>query len=423
MEQDVTQPDNLSMENPEGPETGLSRRDFLKISSAGISGAALLTVPGVASAETKPYVDFKEHGARHFSEGRKNGVALVNGSLRLSNPTKRGDRYIGRFTSRPVRTSIYYDTLIPSWDIRTPPGTRAVVLFRVRYGGRWSAWMNVGNYSASGRRRSASTTNPNWRVNVDTIESRNGDTAWAYQYHVRLISTRKSRTPVVRHVNAVASQSWKHGEFINVGYLKRAWGKWLRLPERSQYDYDAGAAWCSPTSMSMVLSYWGRRADRRGWRRSPAAVARRVYDSGARIWGNWPFNTGFAAHLNLDAYVTRFNSLQQVERWIDAGIPVIASVAWDNRYRGRSLANASIPRATYGHLLVIVGFTNNGDVIVNDPAASPRSQVRRVYKRGQFRRAWQNSDRWLGGRSDGVVYLIHPRRWKTPYDYASNGSW
>jgi hypothetical protein len=121
--------------------------------------------------------------------------------------------------------------------------------------------------------------------------------------------------------------------------------------------------------------------------------------------------------------VTRFNSLQQVERWIDKGIPVIASVAWDNRYRGRRLNNASIPRATYGHLMVIVGFTSRGDVIVNDSAASPRRAVRRVYDRGQFRRAWLNSDRWLGGRSDGVVYLVHPRRWSTPYNYASNGSW
>ena len=102
---------------------------------------------------------------------------------------------------------------------------------------------------------------------------------------------------------------------------------------------------------------------------------------------------------------------------------MITSVAWDNRYSGRSLNNASIPRATYGHLLVVVGFTNSGDVIVNDPAASPASQVRRVYDRGQFSRSLLNGDRWRGGRSDGVVYLVHPRNKSIPGGWASNGSW
>jgi hypothetical protein len=421
---DVTSTEILEAPNaPKVPEAGFSRRDFLKMSGAGVAGAALLATPGVASAKTRPYVDFSEHRGGHFSRGRKRGVAVRNGVLRLSNPIRRGGRYLGILTSRPVRTSISFDTMIPSWEARTPPGTRIVVLVRVRYGDRWSNWMNVASYSAAGRSRSTSPAYGNWKVNVDTIQSRHGERAVAYQYQLRLISNRKSRTPVVRRFSTVASQVANHGKFIASGNLNRVYGKSLPVPRFSQYDYDRGAAWCSPTSMSMVLSYWSRRTNRRGWRRTPPQSAPRVYDAGARLWGNWPFNTGFAGHLGLESSVTRFNSLQQVERWIDKGIPVIASVAWDNRYRGRRLNNASIPRATYGHLMVIVGFTSRGDVIVNDSAASPRRAVRRVYDRGQFRRAWLNSDRWLGGRSDGVVYLVHPRRWSTPYNYASNGSW
>lgn len=407
----------------EEPGLGLSRRDFLKMSTVGVAGAALLATPGVSHAETQPYIDFNEHLSGHFSRGRMRGVAVRNGTLRLSNPIRRGNRYIGILTSRPVRTDVNFDTLIPSWEVRTPPRTRMVVLVRVRYGGRWSEWMNLGNYSAAGRSRSTSPAYPNWRVAVDTIQSRHGERAVAYQYQLRLISTRKDRTPRVRRFSTVASQVANHGRFIDSGYLKRVYGKSLPIPRFSQYDYDAGAAWCSPTSMSMVMGYWGNRLNRRAWRLTPPRTAPRVYDSGARLWGNWPFNTGFSGHMGLESSVTRFNSLQQVERWIDKGIPVIASMAWDNRYSGRRLDDASIPRATYGHLMVIAGFTSNGDVIVNDSAASPRRAVRRVYKRGQFRRAWLNSDRWLGGRSDGVVYLVHPRGWETPYNYASNGSW
>jgi hypothetical protein len=53
----------------------------------------------------------------------------------------------------------------------------------------------------------------------------------------------------------------------------------------------------------------------------------------------------------------------------------------------------------------VVGFTERGDVIVNDPRADPGigEPVRRVYPRQQFKQAWQS-------RSRGTVYLIFQRR-------------
>ena len=47
------------------------------------------------------------------------------------------------------------------------------------------------------------------------------------------------------------------------------------------------------------------------------------------------------------------------------------------------------------------GFTADGHVITNDPAGKTNSQVRRVYDRAQFERAW------LKG-SGGVAYVIAP---------------
>lgn len=403
---------------------GLSRGDFLKMSGAGLAGAALLAAPGTAEAQSSSeYIDFREHGPSHFVDGAKAGLAVENGVLKLSNPARQGDDFVGVLTSKPVATSISYNTLIPSWDARTPPGTSVTMLVRVRYGDRWSDWMSLGSYSASERGGSTSPTHPGWKVDVDTISSRNGELADAYQYRLRLYSEVRDRGPFVRRVALVSSKTGRHGDSINVGNLERTWGKSLNLPRRSQYDYEAGAAWCSPTALSMVTTYWGIRYNDNTWKKTPPTVARGVYDAGAEIWGNWPFNTAYSSHLNLKSSVSRFNSLQQVERWIDVGIPVIASVAWDNSYGDRRLNNASIPRATYGHLLVIVGFTRAGNVIVNDSATSPSSQARRVYDRAQFARAWLNTERWRGGRSDGVVYLVHPRGVSIPGPYASKGSW
>ena len=54
--------------------------------------------------------------------------------------------------------------------------------------------------------------------------------------------------------------------------------------------------------------------------------------------------------------------------------------------------------------MVIVGFTDGGDVIVNDPAShrvADDEAVRMVYDRAEF------SVAWLAG-SGGIVYVIPP---------------
>ena len=77
---------------------------------------------------------------------------------------------------------------------------------------------------------------------------------------------------------------------------------------------------------------------------------------------------------------------------------------------GESLPGFLFEKAN-GHLLVIRGFTAVGDVIANDPAARSNPEVRKVYRRGDFEKAW------LGG-SAGVVYVIHPPSLPLPANVA-----
>jgi hypothetical protein len=88
---------------------------------------------------------------------------------------------------------------------------------------------------------------------------------------------------------------------------------------------------------------------------------------------------------------------------VRAGIPVVTSITFG---RGR-LSGAPIS-ATNGHLVVVVGFTSVGDVVVNDPAARTRAGVRRTYDRGQFESAWLA--RYPSGSSmhgsGGLAYVI-----------------
>ena len=171
--------------------------------------------------------------------------------------------------------------------------------------------------------------------------------------------------------------------------------------EYPQYG-GGGQAWCSPTSLSMILAYFGARptSSEYAWvndsYRDPWVdhTAREVFDSGYDGAGNWAFNTAYAARRLPEAMVTRLPNLRHVENFIARGIPVQVSISF-----GRGQLSGAPISATNGHLVVITGFTASGDVRVNDPAAPDNGSVRRIYDRGQFERAWL-------GKSHGLAYLI-----------------
>ena len=166
--------------------------------------------------------------------------------------------------------------------------------------------------------------------------------------------------------------------------------------------YGQGEGWCSPTTLSMLLAYWAEVLQRHDLQQSVPRIATQVYDATYKGTGNWPFNTAYVAQFNLRAYITRMYSFNQIEKWIQAGVPVGISIS----YAKDKLPNSPIP-STAGHLLVVRGFTANGDVITNDPAAPANEAVRIVYNRYDLAQAWLNG-------SHGLVYVIYPENWPVP---------
>ena len=82
---------------------------------------------------------------------------------------------------------------------------------------------------------------------------------------------------------------------------------------------------------------------------------------------------------------------------MEAGLPVAVSVSY-GLLRGK-------PERGNGHLVVCIGFTENGDIVVNDPG---RSQVHQVYRRENLIRGW--------AESHNTVYLIYPEDRSVPLD-------
>ncbi|MFI6502642.1 C39 family peptidase [Nonomuraea typhae] len=305
--------------------------------------------------------------------------------------SREGAWEVARWTGPRRRIGFAATEIVPSWTAETPPGTWIRVDLRVP----GSSWYTMGRWSYAGVRTSVpGQAGEQGRVAVDVFQARR--TVTAYRLRVSLYRRPGALPPRVSTLGAVASRPG--GTRARGGV---AWGRELAVPRKSQLAHAAhgGRAWCSPTATAMVLAYWkkGPRPEETAWAPpgdpDPAVdhAARHVYDEAYRGTGNWAFNTAYAGTFGLDAHVTRLRSLAEAEALIAAKTPVPVSLAFTREELGY---------ASGGHLMVITGFTRDGDVVVNDPAARG---VRAVYPRAAFERAWQRS-------STGTAYVIRPFR-------------
>ncbi len=290
-----------------------------------------------------------------------------------------------------------FTRLVASWHITTPPGTVATPAVRVRVGGRPSPWYplarwgrgthpDTGDPLPSSLPARRDDPGPAW-VDIDTLRLKDDLVADAFQLRVTL----RSNEDAVPQVQRLAVTTYRSGTGVEAARRDPAAPPVrLAVPERSQTVEDPALSWqiCSQTSLSMVLAYYG--VDR-----PTAEVAAGVRDPlGDETYGNWPFNTAYAASHGLQATVRHFPTLAAVEDELRAGHPVILSVAWGEG----ELPEAPILR-THGHLIVATGVDAQGDFYVNDPAADPRKgqPVARRYSRAGLAHAFK-----------GIGYVIAP---------------
>jgi peptidase C39-like protein len=328
----------------------------------------------------------------------------------------------GTWTSTWLEAGFPFSQLIPSWNADTPPGTWIEIEMQARTAAlRETRWWRMGTWAHGDetiRRTSINgQTDADGVVDVDTFKTR-AEKMSAYRLRLTLARTvGTTATPNVRRIGAVVSDTRSYApRYPSPRYVERAME--IGVPRYSQEihagefpEYDGGGeAWCSPTSTEMVVEYWGKRpsAAELAWvgpYSDPQVdyAARYTYDAAYRGTGNWPFNAAYAARFGLEGFVHQLRSLNEAERYIAAGVPLVASITHAPGALPGFLNNAG----TDGHLLVIVGFTASGDVIANDPAALSNSTVRRIYPRAAFERSW------VGG-SGGVVYVIAPANTATP---------
>lgn len=395
--------------------------------SVSVAGAA----SGANSARHVSYASWSDEdgfGAGSFdgTTARTGRLALKSGSdspRRYADPFASGGtkRYlIGSWTSPVTDLGFGATEAIDSWNATTPDGSFIEVEFRGRHSdGSWTEWYTLGTWSSSNdfadgaihRTSTDGQQDQDGTVYTDTFSAASGKAVTAHQSRVTLYRPLGTRASVEVSLigtmaSAIPSGAAAPSTMSLTGGVELAVPRFSQEIHTGEYpDYDGGGeAWCSPTSTSMVVYYWGKTVPDADLATvsAPAGdpqvdwAAMHTYDFAYDGAGNWPFNTAYAATFGLDGFVTRMRDLTDAERFLAAGIPVVASV---------SFSSSELPEAGYstnGHLLVIVGITDQGDVIVNDPASASNQAVRRVYPRQKFENVWIN-------HSGGVAYVIHPK--------------
>ncbi|GHJ38948.1 peptidase C39 family protein [Streptomyces sp. TS71-3] len=438
-----------------------SRRAVLAAAaSAALAATAASAVPAAAAARAPgarhltggtphtrgvPQVDY--HGWTSYSDWRSGTAegtrALAGARPALTIAAPRGaadytDPHTGttatweyaRWTSPEHKLTVPATEVIASWNAATPAGTWLQVELQGGYSDDTvTPWYVMGRWAASDtdiKRTSVDDqSDGHSSIYTDTFAIDDPDSGlrlvW-YRLRLTLYRAPGSRVaPLVWRLGAMGSDI---PDRFTVPASTPNLAKELSVPRFSQDvhsgqypQYDGGGeAWCSPTSSQMIIQYWGHRpsAADMAWVDPSYAdpqvcqAARYTYDYQYEGCGNWPFNAAYAAtYPDMQGVVTRLGSLADLEKLIAAGIPAITSQS----FLKEELTGAGY--GTSGHLMTVIGFTADGDVIANDPASASDNAVRRVYKRREWENIWLRTKRYnasgaVTSGTGGVCYLYFP---------------
>lgn len=290
----------------------------------------------------------------------------------------------GTVTSSVLQPPAPFTSVVPSWNAVVPAGSALGFQVRARLGGRWSRWYDMGESRGGLFYSPPSQEDADGLVDIDTLKLKRPADAVRYRAILK-----PDGGPVTLKLAALAF--WDGKAAPPSPYRPGPWVREIRVRPRSQkeerekYKHDI----CSPTTLAMLLSYWGRE-------RPTALVAEKVRDQTTRLFGDWSANTYYAGSQNLLSFAARLDSMAALERLIAAGRPVAASLTFDPG----ELDGAPLKK-TKGHFVLVVGFSRTGDVICLDPAAESRAAARRVYRRDQFYEAWL-------ANKGGLAYIAWP---------------
>ncbi len=178
-------------------------------------------------------------------------------------------------------------------------------------------------------------------------------------------------------------------------YEKTNLGKnsYFSVPFRSQgwEDKKISSEICSVVSTATVMDYYGVDI-------KTAELAKIAYDKRYKMYGMWWRAVQSAHQYGFEGYVRHFRSFEDVKEYIDKKMPVIACISVN-----KNDISDDPNYETDGHVIVIMGFDKNGDILCADGGFRKEEDGILSYKREEFEKIWFIN-------SGGIGYIIYPTK-------------
>lgn len=300
----------------------------------------------------------------------------------------------GYWITPQIATEFAATDFLPSYNPHCPPDTGVRLDLRIRdaKSGQWSPWLYLGSWGrtlASPEGRTIKTDNAQVLIDYLTLNA----PADAYQARVTFhaFNLDPSLNPTLRRLSVhYSGPATPPIRLVAAPSIPAAFD--IPIPFRAQgapiIPKPLRPEICSPISVSMVMQYMG--IDH-----ATPDNALAIYDAEYDLFGNWGRAVAYAGQLGLDAYLRRFRNFDDVRATLAAGQPIIASI----RFRKGQCPSFVFSQSS-GHLLVIRGYTEDGRLIVNDPASQEKGE-RALYTAQDMQKAWLDHG--------GVAYIIRRR--------------
>ena len=157
-------------------------------------------------------------------------------------------------TSPEIHMCIGWDELIACWNTEMPAGTSLKIEVCVIYSDHATKWFAMGLWSADSAKHARTSLrgqqDEDGTVDTDTLVLKRS--AERVQLRVTLSADGKKK-PKLKFLSLTLLDSKAAPTPLPPNRV--AWGKTINVPERSQMAYENGIVLCSPTTVSMLLSF------------------------------------------------------------------------------------------------------------------------------------------------------------------------
>lgn len=281
-----------------------------------------------------------------------------------------------RYESNEIPISEFSE-LVLSWNVKNLNDSQLVFFISVGNENGFSKFHAMGSFKEDQNRSISAEADEYASVNIDTlINKEEKNNLFKLRVNItpnsneNLILENITVTTKPLNNNLVYDESLLINHLIDVDPLQQ-----LSIP-------NIGNLICSPTSVTMVLNYYG-------YNFKQEEMAQKVYDYGRRIYGNWTFNASYAGSLeSIYSRVEFIDDFNKVVNYIKNDVPVIFSITTTSL----NDLEGSIMAFPAGHLIVLIGFEQIDGVwygIFNDPAEYEDNKVMRKYKMEQVLNVWK----------------------------------